>query len=194
MQYRANAAGSLQNGMQERRSRRGWFRERCPPLFPEARHEGTDMIAAFLACQLFVVLFIGLHDWIPLGRFNDIRGVHSADSPGKLVIVTLLSTLPFAIGLAGSAYYATSRFPMWLVWFLWISYGIGLYGLIRSWYLPYLFVPDPARAARYQPMFAGTHTFLPVRNGIAPNTLHVIFHAVYLATVVLLIALTYSRA
>jgi len=42
-------------------------------------------------------------------------------------------------------------------------------------------------------MFANTHTFLPMRNGVAPNTLHVIFHAVLIATVLLLVCLTYPR-
>jgi hypothetical protein len=32
-----------------------------------------------------------------------------------------------------------------------------------------------------------------MRNGIAPNTLHVIFHAVLIATVILLVSLTYHR-
>ncbi|HXM07582.1 MAG TPA: serine hydrolase domain-containing protein, partial [Candidatus Acidoferrum sp.] len=150
------------------------------------------MIDVFIACQLFVVLFIGLHDWIPLGTFNDVRGVHAADTRSKLLVVTVLSTLPFAIGLAATAFYAASRFPTWLVWLLWISYGTGLYGLLRTWYVPYLFVPDPVRAARYQLMFGNTHAFLPVRNGIVPNTLHVIFHAILLATVVLLVYLTWG--
>jgi hypothetical protein len=150
------------------------------------------VIDVFIACQLFVVLFIGLHDWIPLGTFNDVRGVHSADTRSKLVVVTILSTLPFAIGLAAT-FYASSRFPMWLVWLLWISYGTGLYGLLRTWYVPYLLVPDPIRAARYQAMFGNTHAFLPVRNGIVPNTLHVIFHTIFLTTVVLLVCLTWAR-
>jgi hypothetical protein len=151
------------------------------------------MFDAFVACQLFIVLFIGLHDWIPLGPLNNLRGVHSADSTGKLIGVTILSTLPFAIGLAGTAYYPSSHFPMWLIWYLWIVYGAALYGLLRAWYVPYLLVPDPARAARYEKMFGHTHTFLPKRNGMAPNTLHVMFHAVLLTTVVLLMCLTYSR-
>jgi len=154
---------------------------------------GDYMIEAFLACQLFIVLFIALHDWIPLGSLNNLKGVHSADATKKLVVVTVLSTLPFAIGFVGSAYYASTRFPSWLVWFLWITYGASLYGLLRAWYVPYLLVPNPARAARYDEMFAGTHTFLPTHNGIAPNTLHVIFHAVLIATVVLLVSLTYNR-
>jgi hypothetical protein len=151
------------------------------------------MIDAFLACQLFVVLFIALHDWIPLGSLNNLKGVHSADSGGELIVVTALSTLPFAIGLVGSAYYASTRFPTWLVWLLWITYGGAMYGMLRTWYVPYLLVAEPARVTRYQKMFLHTHAFLPTRNGIAPNTLHVVFHAVLTATVVLLVSLTYHR-
>jgi hypothetical protein len=151
------------------------------------------MIDAFLACQLFVVLFIALHDWIPLGSLNNLKGAHSADPRAKLVQVTLLSTLPFAIGLVGSAYYASTRFPTWLVWLLWITYGGAMYGMLRTWYVPYLLVAEAARVERYQKMFSHTHAFLPTRNGIAPNTLHVIFHAILIATVALLVSLTYHR-
>jgi hypothetical protein len=151
------------------------------------------MIDAFLACQLFVVLFIALHDWIPLGSLNSLKGVHSADAMAKLVRATLLSTLPFAIGLIGSAYYSSARFRTWLVWLLWITYGGALYGMLRTWYVPYLLVAEPARVERYQKMFSHTHAFLPKRNGVAPNTLQVIFHAILIATVVLLASLTYHR-
>ena len=137
------------------------------------------MINAFLGCQFFVVLFMALHDWIPLGRLNDLEGIRAADTRGKLIMVTTLSTLPFAIALVASVYYARLGLPMWLMWLLWISYGTGLYGMLRSWWVPYLFVKDSARAARYQVRFARTHAFLPARNGIRPDTLHVIFHAVF---------------
>ena len=151
------------------------------------------MIGAFLVCQSFVVAFIALHDWIPLGSLNNVSGVRSVDSRSRLVLVTVLSTLPFAAGLAGSAWYASARFPMWLVWLLWITYGTAIYGMLRAWYVPYLLVEEPDRIARYQTMFAGTHTFLPRRNGIAPNTIHAIFHLILMATAVLLVVLTYHR-
>jgi hypothetical protein len=35
-------------------------------------------------------------------------------------------------------------------------------------------------------MFGNTHAFLPARNGVRPNTLHVILHASTLAMLVLL--------
>jgi len=108
-------------------------------------------------------------------------------------MVTFLSTLPFAIGLAGSAYYASTRFPGWLVWLLWITYGGAIYGMLRTWYVPYLLVAEPARVERYRKMFSDTHSILPTRNGIAPNTLHIIFHAFLVVATALLVSLTYHR-
>lgn len=150
------------------------------------------VINAFLGCQCFVVLFIALHDWIPLGRLNNLAGIRAVDTRRKLLVVTVISTLPFAIGFAASAYYAATGFPMWVTWWLWISYGLSLYGILRAWWLPYLFVADPVRAARYQKRFAHTHAFLPTRNGIRPDTLHVCFHAVVFLLFILLGVLTYS--
>jgi hypothetical protein len=136
------------------------------------------LIDVLIALQAFVVLFIAAHDWVPLGRLNDVAAVQAADPTRKLVIVTVLSTAPFALGLAATLLFAPARLPGWLTWYLWISYGAAVYGLIRAWWGPYLLYNDPVRAARYQKMFAKTHAFLPYRNGIRPNTLHVVLHAV----------------
>jgi hypothetical protein len=150
------------------------------------------MLHLFLACQGLVVLFIALHDWIPLGSLNNLSGIRAADSRPKLFVVTVLSTLPFAVGFAASVYYSPNGFPMWVMWWLWISYGTGLYGMLRAWWIPYLLVKDPVRAARYQLRFAQTHAFLPMRNGIRPDTLHVCFHLVIVVLLVSLSFLTYS--
>ena len=150
------------------------------------------MIGAFLVSQLLVVLFVALHDWIPLGKLNNLEGIRASDTKRRLFVVTVVSALPFAIGLVASVYYEGTGFPMWLMWLLWISYGAGLYGMLRAWWVPYLLVPDPAKAARYQKRFAQTHAFLPERNGIRPDTLHVCFHALYLVTLILLGVLTFS--
>jgi hypothetical protein len=150
------------------------------------------MIYAFLACQTIVVLFIGVHDWLPLGKLNNLRGIRATDTRGRLATVTILSTLPFAIALVGSVYYAGTHFPSWLAWTLWISYGTALYGMLRAWWIPYVFGNDPERAKRYQLRFAETHAFLPTRNGIRPDTLHVSFHVVLVTTITLLVVLTFS--
>src|SRR5580658_1263617 len=149
--------------------------------------------AAFLVCQSLVVLFIAAHDWVPLGRFSNLEAVRAADSTTKLFFVTVLSTLPFAVGLVASVHYAAIGNPIWLTWLLWITYSFALYGMMRAWYWPYLFGGDPARAERYQKRSADTHAFLPTLHGIRPDTLHVCFHAVLVATCVLLGVLTFRE-
>jgi hypothetical protein len=81
-------------------------------------------------------------------------------------------------------------YPAWLFWWLWISYGLLFVGELKAWWIPCLFHPEPERAARYQAMFGTTHAFLPERNSIRPNTLHVILHILTLTTLVVLGALT----
>lgn len=143
-----------------------------------------------LALQCFVALFVAFHNWIPLGRLNDLNGVRAKFPTGKLLITTLINFTPVAIGLAASAFYFRRGYPGWLFWWLWITYGLACYGSLMAWWIPYLFRPEPERAARYQVMYATTHAFLPERNGIRPNTLHVIFDVVTIAIIIVLAVLT----
>ena len=52
--------------------------------------------------------------------------------------------------------------------------------------VPYLLRAEPQRAARYRIMFGNTHSFLPVRNGLVPNTAHIMLHACTAAPLVVL--------
>jgi len=152
----------------------------------------TAIVDWLFALQLFQVLFLALHDWIPLGRLNDLTAVQNTNSFGDLVSTTLVSTLPFAFGLFESGRYLAQAYPHWLLIWLWASYGLLFLGELQAWWIPYLLVPQPARAARYEKMFGNTHAFLPTRNGIQPNTLHIILHVVTLATLILLAILTFG--
>lgn len=145
------------------------------------------LIVTLIALQAFVVAFIGLHDWVQLGDLNDIRAVQAADSRDRLIRVTIYSTAPFAFALFACGVYANTRFPGWLNWYLYITYGMAALGMIRAWWGPYLLWSEPVRAARYRAMFGRTRAFLPERNGIRPNTLHVSLHLVLVAIIVLLI-------
>ncbi|MFZ0662242.1 MAG: hypothetical protein WAM66_06075 [Acidobacteriaceae bacterium] len=149
----------------------------------------TAMIV-LLALQCFVVLFVSLHNWIPLGTLNNVRGIRVAFPTAKLFATTLLNFTPFAIGLAATAFYFGKAYPGWVFWWLWISYGLACYGSCKAWWFPYLFRANPALAARYQTMYAGTHSFLPERNGIRPDTLHMLFDSVTVAILIDLAVLT----
>jgi hypothetical protein len=140
----------------------------------------------FLALQSLVVVFLLFHDWVPLGRLNNLAAIRSQDTLLHRVFVTLLPSAPAAIGLFFSARYFGQSYPHWLEMLLWITYGVLVLGLLRAWWIPYLVVPDAARASRYQIIFANSHTFLPRRNGMAPDTLHTLFHLATFATVLAL--------
>ncbi len=139
-----------------------------------------------IALQAFQVLHMATHDWIPLGRLNDVRGVRSQNTTGQLILATLINTVPFAIPLFFSVRYLPQPWPHWLRDWLWIAYFILLAGEIRAWWIPWLFGTSAEKIARYQAMFGNTHTFLPVRNGITPNTAHLLLHLATAATLVTL--------
>jgi len=145
---------------------------------------------ALVGLQCFVVLFVALHNWIPMGRLNDVKGAHAAFPGSKLFITTLINFTPVSIGLAASVFYFGRRYPGWLFWLLWITYGLACYGSLKAWWIPYLFRADPELAARYRVMYGTTHSFLPERNGIRPNTLHMTFDVVTVALLIVLGVLT----
>lgn len=142
-----------------------------------------------IVLQALQVLFLWLHDWVPLGRLNDVKAVRSQDTTGRLVTVTLIQSVPFTVGLIFSALYFGRTYPHWLYMWLLISYAVMFVGQMRAWWVPYLFRPDPKRAARYQIMFGKTHRFLPTRNGLVPNTAHIMLHVATAATLIILFAL-----
>jgi hypothetical protein len=145
-----------------------------------------------IGLQAFQVIHLWIHDWVPLGVLNDVSAndvsaVRSEDSTRRLVIVTLAQSVPYTIGLWFSVQTLAQPYPSWLTKWLWISYGVLFVGQMRAWWVPYLFRAEPARAERYERMFGRTHSFLPKRNGMVPNTVHIRLHV---ATALTLVALT----
>jgi hypothetical protein len=153
---------------------------------PLQSYIGHAIDPVLIGLQGYVVLFLLLHDWVPLGRLNNRAAKRRTDSLGEVLWTTLVAGVPAAIALWGSATHLRTAYPGWLLWLIWITYGVLLFGLLRAWWIPYLFFPDAARAERYRQIFAGTHRFLPERNGITPDTLHISFHV---ATVLVLVLL-----
>ena len=144
------------------------------------------MLAVLIFLQAIQVAILWLHDWVPLGRLNDVAKVQAQDRRVRLVRVTLIQSLPFTIGLVASITYAQTEHPSWVWSWLWISYALLFAGELRAWWWPYLIRPDPVRAARYRAMFGHTAAFLPEHNGIVPNALHTILHAVTAVTLIVL--------
>ena len=153
-----------------------------------------NLSGVLFGLQCFQVLFLGLHDWIPLGALNDLKAMRKENPRHKLILGTLTSTLPFAIGVAGSAAHFAKAYPSWLLWWLWISYGLLFVGELRAWWIPYFFGAKRTLVERYQALFGATHAILAERNGIRPNTLHIVLHAATLETLVVLGVFAANRA
>jgi hypothetical protein len=143
---------------------------------------------ALIVLQAVQVTFLLLHDWVPLGRLSNLAAVRAIDSRQKRLWTTLLSALPYAIGL-GFSIARFSDWPIWLRTYLEWLYAISLLAVLRAWWLPYLSPKDSARAARYRVRFAGTLSFLPKRHGFSPDAMHTVYHGVVVVTVVLLVML-----
>ncbi len=140
-----------------------------------------------LTLEVFQVAFLLLHDWVPLGSFTDLRALRRTDSLQKIALATVISAVPFVLGLIFSIQHAHDpRWPLWVRRYLWISYGLLVIGELQAWWIPYVGKPQPTRAARYRELFGNTHAFLPARNGIMPNTLHVVLHGTTLLTLIAL--------
>ncbi|MEO8812761.1 MAG: hypothetical protein ABI376_07615 [Caulobacteraceae bacterium] len=144
------------------------------------------MLALLVALQAVQVAILWLHDWLPLPPFIDAKAVQAADTRARLVRVTLVQSVPYTVGLLGSIAALAGHPQGWLRAWLWVSYGLLFAGELRAWWVPYLLRPEPERAVRYRAMFGATHAFLPVRNGIVPNTLHCVLHSATVGTLLTL--------
>jgi hypothetical protein len=145
-----------------------------------------------IALQCFVVAFVGLHNWIPLGSLNDLNAVRSQFPGSKLFLTTLSNFIPAAFGLACSVYFYRG-FPGWVTWYLSIFYLLACGGSAYAWWIPYFLGAGKKRLEREQELYGKTHSFLPARYGVRPNTLHVIFDVVTLAIVITLAVIGAQR-
>ena len=154
----------------------------------ERENESMDSVwqSALVVLQVFQLAFLLVHDWIPLGPLNDVRAVRRENAVRLLMIGTAVSSAPVVAALWLSIRYFGHPYSTWVRVWLWATYGLLFAGELEAWWIPYFFRSVAKRRARYQAMFGHTHAFLPERNGIVPNTLHVVLHAATLATLLVL--------
>ena len=151
------------------------------------------MKAVFIALQVFILAFLVLHDWIPLGPFNDVAGVRSQKTRGQLALETLVNSVPIAVTLGLSIKYYHVAYPTRVKVTLVAVLGLLFVGELRAWWIPYLAGTEPERVTRYAAMFGKTHAFLPERHGITPTTAHVALHVATFMALVLALRLSFVK-
>src|SRR5208282_4780076 len=88
--------------------------------------------------QVLQVAVLLLHDWIPLGRLNDLPAVRRLHRLPALLAGTAISSLLPSIGLALTLIYLKSGWPIWLYKYLLAAYGFLFLGELEAWWIPWL--------------------------------------------------------
>lgn len=155
----------------------------------------TSEICLFMGLSL-ILLFMLFHDWVPLGSLNNVEAIKELRSKNELIVVTLIGVFQILLLMTFVLSYIGRTYPLWVKLWLIIHQGFILCGALLDWWIPYFFgVGAESRVERYNAMFGNTHAFLPVKNGIVPNTIHVLFHLTLLICllITIYISITSSR-
>lgn len=135
---------------------------------------------------IIILLFMIVQDLVPLGVLNDVEAIASVESFNETIITTIIGVIQILLLLGGVLFFIGKRYPIWVKVWLIIHPSCILLGAIISWWIPYLFgTGTEEKIERFNHMFGNTHAFLPIMNGIVPNTLHTIFHLVLLICIIL---------
>jgi hypothetical protein len=146
----------------------------------------SPLWSLLIALQTFHLLFLLLHDWVPLGRLNDVSAFQKSTTAPQKALSLLVPSIPVVIGLGFTFLSITHALSISFRITLSAIYGFLFLGELEAWWIPYAFGTSAERVARYQALFGATHSFLPDRHGITPNTLHVALHTATLATLILI--------
>ena len=148
-----------------------------------------------LAGLSFILLFMIVQDWVPLGSLNDVQAIREEQSFNELITVTLINVTQILILMGLVVIFMGKRYPIWIKFWLIIHQVCIFVGALISWWLPYFFGYGAERKVeKYDQMFGETHSFLPVMNGIVPNTLHFLFHITLLFCIIVAIYISFTSS
>lgn len=144
-------------------------------------------------CSFIIMLFLAFHDWIDLYPLNDLKTFNKYCSLRNKIIMTAINTPFFILYTTLLLYYWTTPFPLWTKIYMVICNILFFTGIIFSWWLPYFFGWPTSQVKELQESHGTTHIFLPaIDDHPIPNTLHVIFHLIFVINMVTSLIIIFS--
>ncbi len=135
---------------------------------------------------IFILIFMIVQDLVPMGTLNDVEAIASVESLNEIIVTTLIGVVQILLILGGVLLFMGRKYPLLVKIWLIVHPASILSGAIMSWWIPYFFgTGTEEKIERFNIMFENTHSFLPVMNGIVPNTLHTLFHLMLLICIIL---------
>ena len=145
------------------------------------------MLVSYISiiCSTLITLFLSLHDWIEIYPLNDLETFNKYCSLRNKILMTVIHT-PFFIIYTGLLYYYWGApVPFYAKAYMTICNALFLTGIIFSWWLPYFFGWPVSQMQDLHETHGSTHAFLPkIKNNPIPNTLHVIFHLLFVINMI----------
>ena len=136
------------------------------------RHEGLWLF--FMLWQTILWVILAIHDWLPLGRLNDVTALRKQQSLFATLCATVinLGACTWALWLTLPVGKLGVSLPLDVV----LIYLFMTVGTLLAWWKPYFFGSSAEMKQKMQP-YVNTHHVLPARgDNIRPNTLHLIVH------------------
>jgi hypothetical protein len=146
-----------------------------------------SLFAWFIALQFVVV---AAHDLVDIPGWTHGSQVQAVVGRRKLWLATVVNAIFPGVALALAIYYWNRPAPG-LVTDYWVLYcAVTVASAIAMWYVPYLRGTTEERKREYAKMYAGTRQVLPPRgDNPRPNLLHVCFHVLFFANLLLAVIL-----
>jgi hypothetical protein len=153
----------------------------------------TQTLFTCLITLQFVV--VAAHDLVDIPGWTHGSQVRALVGQRKLWLATLINSI-FPGAAAAFAFYFWNKPKPDFVTGYWVLYcAVTVASAIAMWYVPYLFGTTEEQKRDYAKMYAGTRQVLPARgDNPRPNLLHLCFHALFVITLALALALRFERA
>src|SRR5699024_1609839 len=120
---------------------------------------------------VFRLLVMIVQDFVLMGVLNEVEAIASVESPNEIIVKTLIGVVQILLILGGILLFMGKRYPFLVKIWLIVHPTCILLGAIMSWWIPYFFgTATEEKIESFNIMFGNTHSFLPVMNGIVPNT------------------------
>jgi len=124
--------------------------------------------------QVLLALYLQIVEWVPLGRWNNIR-----NGNGQEVLDVLIGATQIVIGFV---YFKGWRWPMLGGFLVYLGWA---YLQVTSWWIPYFRGGSPQMMRFYQHWFGATYKFLPpIGNHPIPDAEHTILSALILLVLI----------
>jgi len=153
----------------------------------------TQTLFTCLITLQFVV--VAAHDLVDIPGWTHGSQVRALVGQRKLWLATLINSI-FPGAAAAFAFYFWNKPKPDFVTGYWVLYcAVTVASAIAMWYVPYFFGATDEQKRDYATMYAGTRQLLPARgDNPRPNLLHLCFHALFVITLLLALALRFGSA